>query len=99
MINSVSELPAFRHDGAAFDFPEIDFDSHTLVVGQWVYHKRVDYLASQKLVKGDAAAVMKLEIGLTNDTYILESFDKYSYIWGLYPKITAKYIMTYKTIL
>jgi hypothetical protein len=93
MINSVDEFPKADWGGTPFEFqyPDINFDAYTLVIGQWVGGPSL-YIWSQSLVVEQNVATMNLIIGQKEGL-----FDQNVYpmpFWRLYPKITAEAIHT-----
>lgn len=98
LINSMEELPKANYDGTPFDFeyPAIDFDAYTLVIGQFAmdYHGN-NYIASKRLVIKQNVAIMNLNAvhelkkgaAYTTDVFFIPV-----YFWALYPKTDAKSI-------
>lgn len=83
MINSVDELPkVFIWDNVPFDYPFIDFDSYTLVLGQYLA-SGVNILHSQRFIVEDDSAAMLLTTEWLGgvDAVLPRGF------WGLYPKL------------
>lgn len=100
MINSVEGLPKTNYDDTPFEFeyPAVDFDTYTLVVGQWSQGHVSLYLASQSFVIEDNIATMNLIIGVKEGIYTDEYVPYPAFFWGLYPKIDSKTIETNVTL-
>jgi hypothetical protein len=97
VINRADELPeVLGDDGLPLVFPDVDFDSHTLVIGLWEASPGW-YIKSQHIViKNDPPLIniitrRKDSSSQPDGAYYLEGF------WGLYPKIDAKSIYVYMT--
>lgn len=80
MINSLEEMPELTF---------IDFNSHTLVIGQYVTGG-ARYLSSQNLVAEQDSVT--LNITVENPGGLQSSDVRVDYFWALYPKIEAKQI-------
>ncbi|MDR2968836.1 MAG: Ig-like domain-containing protein, partial [Tannerellaceae bacterium] len=91
LINSRKKLPLIND----LQYPTIDFDAYTLVIGQWIGGGAL-YLMSQSLVvENGKKATMKLIIGEKKEEEV--DYDHGIYpvpFWGLYPKFEAKSLYT-----
>jgi hypothetical protein len=94
-INSAEEFGRIDFRGETTpELPVIDFDSHTLVVGQWVNVNPRYYLASRTLVFKQNEATMKLIVGTKDGAPFASYMLMPEFFWGLYPKIDAETINT-----
>jgi hypothetical protein len=92
MINSAEEFGRIDFRGETPpELPTIDFNSYTLVIGQWVTVNPRYSLASRTLVIKQNEATMKLIVGASGP-YFYSYMPMPEYFWGLYPKIYAKAI-------
>jgi hypothetical protein len=99
MINSVEEYQQMdfnnvklldRSDFTPPVLPAIDFDSHTLVIGQWLGSNEQHFLASQSLVAKPNEITMNLVVG-TKDGYHYAYYRSLPiFFLGLYPKMADK---------
>jgi hypothetical protein len=91
MINSAEELPTVDADGAPVEVPAIDFDTYTLVIGQYASENQRWILSSQKLLVEQDTATMNLVMGMIKEDVPMDLFfiPMPKFIWGLYPKIAA----------
>ncbi|MDR0295789.1 MAG: hypothetical protein LBH91_06375 [Prevotellaceae bacterium] len=69
--------------------PAIDFDSHTLIIGQHQVPCICDYIVEQEIIVKSEEVILNLRWGCPDGSY--SGFGTLSY-WGLYPKIQAKEI-------
>jgi hypothetical protein len=91
MINSPQELPELGTSENPVEYPPIDFDSHTLVVGQWERGGSL-FLVSKNVTVEQDQVTMKLSIVERDGIFVTAVW--HECFWGLYPKITAKEIET-----
>ena len=93
MINSTEELPeTLGYDDLPLKYPDIDFDSHTLVLGQWI-GGATSYLASQSVVVEQGEAILNIKVDTKMETGVDYNSAIYPiYFWGIYPKIDANTI-------
>ena len=93
-INSVEEFEQIDFRGETPpELPAIDFNSHTLVIGQWVGAEDARfYLMSRSLVVEHGIVTMDITIEL--DKGLWDAYYRLypKYFWGLYPKIAAETI-------
>ena len=89
MINSADQLPELP----GLEYPEIAFDSHTLVFGV-VQVGEGNYIASRKLNVNPDVAKMSIEVKSKDDDLFYAAIIHPNYFWGLYPKINASTIHT-----
>jgi hypothetical protein len=78
------------------ELPAIEFDSQTLVIGQWIGAQDARfYLMKQSLVTKDNTMTITLTIGedIKSPWYTYLHLTP-KYFWGLYPKIDAETINT-----
>jgi hypothetical protein len=93
MINSSDEFNF--PDGIPAELSAIDFDTYTLVIGQWGRGNTCPYLMSQSLVVEKNVAIINLTIEYKpEEGFLYEQFALPVPFWGLYPKITAETIHT-----
>lgn len=90
MINSADELPKFDWNNDPVEWPFIDFESHTLVVGRYTAGHSLVYLARQSVDPRPEGAVLNLVIAEKEGIHfnIIEE----RLFWGLYPKIESESI-------
>jgi hypothetical protein len=96
VINSVSELPEVSADGISFKFPEIDFGTHTLIIGQTKAPHSGIHITSKSLVVEHDVAVMNLT--LESREGFQEPMAQSIFFWGLYPKLNAQTTHTNATL-
>jgi hypothetical protein len=94
MINSVDELPEIEHNGAPLKFPDIDFDSHTLVVGQYGSAHGGIYIKSQNIVVEQNIATIHLILGTRTGEMDFPQEAEIKPFWSIYSKINAESIQT-----
>lgn len=95
MINSAEELPEVVGDnGSPLKYPVIDFDSNTLILGQFTTPHTGFYLMSQSLVAEQDAVVMNLVVGEKKGEVDFAQIIGVESLWGIYPKLTSKSIRT-----
>lgn len=86
-INSVEEFEQIDFRGETPpELPAIDFNSHTLVIGQWVQGHPGIFLESQKVIVKDSVATIELYLGQKSGEW--EQRVDIGSFWGLYPKLT-----------
>ncbi len=91
MINSVSEYRQIDFRGEpAPELPAIDFDSHTLVIGQYAIPQGGYTPVSQSI--DTESDVMELKLVLEN-THKGLTAEFYPSCWGVYPKLPQKPII------
>jgi hypothetical protein len=85
MINSMEEMPKADFDGNPLEFPEIDFKSHTLIVGFHVAWNGGVYIADRMVDVGASeitlTLILKVAEGPHNEADIPKPF------WILCPKL------------
>ncbi len=85
MINSVDELPESDPFGA-FEYPAIDFDSYTLVLGAFGMGNAGElHLAGQSVVVGQEKIIMHLRLEESSGNHSAIPWTEP--FWGLYPKL------------
>ncbi len=88
MVDSMDEFPKVDFDGNPIQFPHIDFENHTLVVGFYPAWNGGVYIADQNIVIGADEITMtqtlKNSDGFYNQAAIPKPF------WSLYPKLPRK---------
>lgn len=89
MINSADELPQVDFEGNPVEYPDINFNDYTLVIGHWV-NTGGKYLVSQSIVSKQDEATINLIIGQSEGIHSLPVIPVF--FWGLYPKITSRTI-------
>jgi hypothetical protein len=91
VINSMSE---FENSIYCSDimFPEIDFESYTLIIGQHRMPNSFYRVVEQNIFTADSFLTLNLKVALLEDGG--SSWPAFStlYYWGLYPKIKKKNI-------
>jgi hypothetical protein len=88
MINSVEELLEVDLAGRPLEYPDIDFDTHTLVLGQCILGHSGVFLASQNITVEDSTATINLILEAKEG--IWEQVLSLTCFWGIYPKIDAE---------
>lgn len=95
MINNASELPTVAPDGTPLNYPDIDFTTHTLIIGVFM-DSGGDCVVSQRLTVGRGVAVLDITIGKVanyqNGIYPLMTMP--AYFWGIYEKTIANSVTT-----
>ena len=87
LINSVEE---FRNNfsGSSTMLPEIDFKSHTLIIGQYCGMPGSGYyVADQNLILESKKLELNLYVKFPEYTFAVETR---MYYWGIYPKLRNK---------
>jgi hypothetical protein len=89
LFNSMKELPvANGYDEIPLQYPTIDFDTYTLIIGQYLAYNGGIYLYRQAVVTEPEAIIMNIQLKLFDgghdDAIQLKSF------WGLYSKLPQK---------
>ncbi len=92
MINSEEEFMQIDFRGQTTPLlPTINFDSYTLVIGQWVSGNGASHLESTKLIVRDDTATVNLI--MSKDDLRFDVFHPLPiYFWGIYPKIDTETI-------
>ena len=83
MINSVDELPESDPLGA-FEYPDFDFDSYTLILGQALGHSGED-ISARRLVVGPEKITMYIYEKLLQLPYYTYAFPQP--FWEIYPRL------------
>lgn len=100
MVNSAEDLPKIVGEGGApLEYPPVDFDAHTLIIGQWIGGGGLR-IESQTLVNEQNAATLYLTVTQMEDENVDYDGGIYPVFFGtLYPKFDAERIdvdVTYK---
>ena len=86
MINSAEQLPELE----GLEYPEIDFDSATLILGVAIAKSGGYYIASQSLSLDNDGALMSVGMNRRREEDTLYHMTVTPiYFWGIYPKISA----------
>lgn len=95
VINSATELPEVNYNGTPLMFPEIDFDLHTLVIGEYK-DTGGDCVKSRQLIVERDVATMFIVVGEEKgyERSLYPTMTLPAYFWGLYPKFGATTIHT-----
>lgn len=93
MINSMDKLREIYRPNDNFpELPTVDFDSYTLIGGQWIGGGSL-YLMSKNLVVEQDVATMNLTIAQKKEYGVGYNTGVYPIdFWGLYPKIEVEHI-------
>ncbi len=92
MINSADELPKIDFYGNPLDFPAIDFESQTLVIGEYEARHGGECVVSQRIIVENDVATMTITVGLKGGDEFHHYLVEPDYFWGMYPKIDASTI-------
>jgi hypothetical protein len=94
MINSVEELPKADWGGTPFEFqyPDIDFDAYTLIIGKHVTGGLLT-VVSHSIVVEQEMVTMTIWLGDTGEVGNTGAIPRNVYYWGLYPKLSEKSII------
>jgi len=88
IINNVDEFKK-NFSCSSTKFPDIDFESNTLIIGQHRVSNICDYTIKQEIVLKSDKAILNLNWSCPNGAYA--SFGTL-YYWGIYPKFQVKTI-------
>ncbi|MDR2968476.1 MAG: Ig-like domain-containing protein [Tannerellaceae bacterium] len=90
MINSIDE---FKKIISSIELPTINFDTYTLIVGQYWTHGGGFYVSSQRMTIESSRVNLNLIVKRREGAYPAVAIPRPLYCWGLYPKLSEKSII------